>query len=309
MRIPDRVLNCVGFISHDRPVPDYIGTVFVVGVASPLGGIYLNLVTAKHVTEDIDPGPFVICLKAKGRNRKIMLKSSDEWTWWHHPTESKNVDVAVMPFATSNLSEYDAEWIPEDKLFVMGKEIENSEVGIGDETFSVGLFGPLSDEPHVDPIVRTGAIAMLPKHRIPTKDFGMIEAYVVESRSTGCLSGSPVFVRETVSLPPLKSADGSPVSMSGVGRVHFLGLVHGHWDVEEYKELMHSGMSIVVPARKISEVLHHPELVQMRKDADEQRKNKNLPVTDSGTPKSFTRDDFETALKKATRKLGPEGNK
>jgi hypothetical protein len=72
---------------------------------------------------------------------------------------------------------------------------------------------------------------------------------------------------------------------------------------------MHSGMSIVVPARKISEVLHHPELVQMREEADKTLAKKNLPVTDSAKPGLFTHDDFQSALKKASRRVKPKEKK
>src|SRR5437764_2704619 len=74
MRIPDRLIKCVGFISHDEPKPDYLGTVFIVGVKSELeSGAYLHLVTARHVAEMIDPGPFVIGMNGKDGS-KILLK-------------------------------------------------------------------------------------------------------------------------------------------------------------------------------------------------------------------------------------------
>lgn len=311
MRMPDQVIRCVGFISHDRPVPDYIGTVFVVGVkAESGGGIYLHLVTAKHVSDMIDPGPFLIGLNGKN-GRPILLKSSDEWTWWHHPKTPDSVDVAVMPFATAKIQDFNVEWIPEEGLFVTPERMRKFGIGIGDETACIGLFTPFSGSTELIPVVRSGIIAMLPRDPVPTKDCGPMQAVLIESRSIGGLSGSPVFVKNTVSLPPVTDEDGDISSLSGLGSLHFLGLMHGHWDVKEKTDdersaVLHSGVSIVVPAQKISEVLHHPELVQMRREFDERAKSANYPVADSAAtkkPDSFTYGDFEAALKKVSRKV------
>jgi hypothetical protein len=40
-------------------------------------------------------------------------------------------------------------------------------------------------------------------------------------------------------------------------------------------EAVNMGVSIVIPAKKILEVLHHPELVQMRKERDEKTREAN----------------------------------
>jgi hypothetical protein len=54
-----------------------------------------------------------------------------------------------------------------------------------------------------------------------------------------------------------------------------LGLIHGHWnlpvsfDKSSQAEAVNMGISIVVPAHKIWEVLNHPELVEQRKQQDE----------------------------------------
>jgi hypothetical protein len=54
-----------------------------------------------------------------------------------------------------------------------------------------------------------------------------------------------------------------------------LGLIHCHWnlpvsfDKSSQAEAVNMGISIVVPAHKIWEVLNHPELVEQRKQQDE----------------------------------------
>src|SRR5260370_25191949 len=65
MRVPDAFLKCVGFISHENPTPQYIGTMFVVGIASKSGRVFLHAVTAKHVAESVDGGPFLFGVNFK----------------------------------------------------------------------------------------------------------------------------------------------------------------------------------------------------------------------------------------------------
>ena len=109
----------------------------------------------------------------------------------------------------------------------------------------------------------------MPRDRLPIKGFGEMEAYLAEGRSIGGLSGSPVFVRNTVKWP-MHSSRG-PTHLYGLGDGHLLGLMHGHWEVPasfstiEQVEAVNMGVSIIVPAKKILEVLYHPELAAMRK--------------------------------------------
>jgi hypothetical protein len=159
--------------------------------------------------------------------------------------------------------------------------------------------------------VRTGNIAMMPKDKLPTKEFGEMEAYLAEGRSIGGLSGSPVFVRNTVNMPG-RSVHGAPMYISGLGSLHLLGLMHGHWEAPasfsdtERAETVNMGVSIIVPAKKILETLHHPELVALRKEHWEKSKKSQQPVADSAIKRAFTQADFEAALKKTSRKISPK---
>jgi hypothetical protein len=75
-----------------------------------------------------------------------------------------------------------------------------------------------------------------------------MEAYLAEGRSIGGLSGSPVFVRNTVNIP-IPGPEGKVKYISGVGGVHLLGLMHGHWNASspalntEEAEVVNMGVS------------------------------------------------------------------
>ena len=151
------------------------------------------------------------------------------------------------------------------EMFLSDEIIQQKRIGLGDEVFITGLFAHASGSQRNQPIVRMGNIAMIPSEPIPT-DLGSIEAYLIEARSIGGLSGSPAFVRET-----------APV---GLGTFYLLGLMHGHWDIppEKKNDLLmqgeffgrvNMGIAIVIPAKKILEVLNHPKLVERREELDE----------------------------------------
>jgi hypothetical protein len=163
-------------------------------------------------------------------------------------------------------------------MFLSDEIMRSKSIGSGDEVFITGLFAHLSGSKRNLPIVRMGNIAMMPGEPVPTTAFGDIEAYLIEARSIGGLSGSPAFVRETVQM--------------GLGSFYLLGLMHGHWDIppqqkndelqvgEDMFSRVNLGIAIVVPAKKILEVVNQPELLEMRRTADEKRRRETMPTLD-----------------------------
>jgi len=291
----------VGFVSRFEPEGDgarlqFGGTAFIFGVRMDERFFLAHLVTAKHVAEAIQPAEAVIAMNGKD-GAPLFLRTGDQ-QWFYHPTEKDAVDVAVMPFGSARFQEYDVEWLPED-MFVTDKRIADFDIGLGDEIVIIGLFTRFFGKTRLIPLVRTGNIAMMPKDKLPTRDFGEMEAYLAEGRSIGGLSGSPVFVRNTVKTP-VQTPQG-PGHVFGLGAVHLLGLMHGHWDLpvsfSQQAEAVNMGVSIVVPAKKILETLYHPQLDAMRRAHHERFKEPgNHPAADTTLKKPFTRVNLDTAL-------------
>jgi hypothetical protein len=231
MRIPDPIVKSVGFVSRFEPETDdepmslqYGGTAFIVGVRMEANFGLPHLVTAKHVAEAIEPAEAVIAMNAKD-GAPLFLRTGDQ-QWFYHPTEKDSVDVAVLPFGSARFQDYDVTWIPED-IFVTNKRIAEFDIGLGDEIVVIGLFTRFFGSTHLIPLVRTGNIAMMPRDKLPIRGFGEMDAYLAEGRSIGGLSGSPVFVRNTVNIPT-QTAKGAIGHISGLGSLHLLGLMHGH---------------------------------------------------------------------------------
>jgi hypothetical protein len=268
VRVPDSLLKCVGFISHENSKPEYFGTFFVVGVPGKHGNTFPHAITAKHVAEHVDAGPFFFGVNFKD-DQAGWLRSDIKW--WYHPTDP-NLDVAVTVMAASDRT--DMEYVPE-AIFATEEIIKRYNIGLGDEISVVGLFSNFVGTSKHFPMVRTGNIAMMPTDKVPMED-GPMEVYLAEGRSIGGLSGSPVFVRPTTRIVGLGNEQG-PQTVFGVGGFHFLGLMRGHWDLPlgvnvGHAEAVNMGISIVVPAKKILETLYHPELVALRDEQDDRLK-------------------------------------
>ena len=267
MRIPDQLLKCVGFVSRDEENLDYRASAFVVSVPYDGHSGCLHLVTAKHVAVSLQNGEASIAFNGKD-GLPIWMKNGVNMPWYFHPDET--VDVAILPMASVRLREYDYQDIAVD-LFLTSARSDEYQIGCGDDVFTIGLFAPFIGNLRFTPIVRTGVIAMMPEGRIHHPKFGSMEAYLTESRSLGGLSGSPVFVRDTVKVPAVNQ-DGKPRAFTAPGGFHLLGLLSGHWDsppAGDAERSLNMGISLVVPATKILEALFAPELTALREEAFE----------------------------------------
>lgn len=321
MRIPSNLFKGLAFIGAvaardalGNPQGDILGTGFFVKVPSARfspPASYVYLVTAKHVVDDIgDSEPYILATGMDGTAKQLTHIGEK---WWAHPSDD-SADVIVRQVAFQPNLVHLAINV---KDFVLPDSIKKGEVVEGDETFMAGYFSPISSTRNL-PIVRHGNVAMLPSEQIQT-EYGYADVYLVEARSIGGISGSPVFVR-----PPLRYGiempKGTTALFDAIGQFKLLGVMHGHWDIKESRmnehEVIHDrkhgvnmGIGIVVPAVKLLETLNQPGLEKLRQLGDEDlaRTNKAIPGMDSAKcpdkPRDvITQEDFQSALTKATRK-------
>ncbi len=271
MRIPDHFNHSVLFLGYrgagDTTAIDCKGTGFLLEYG---GDGYL--ITAKHVSHEFGGDPFAVRLnKTDGSSETVDL---DEMEWIEHPDPT--VDLAAFPMHIGS-AEYECSYLPGDML-VTDEIMESEHIGIGNFTYTVGLFRLLSGERRNLPIVHLGHIAMLPgEERIPIKDWRdaanerriSVEGYLVGSQSLSGLSGSPVFVRSEVflnlsSLIASKNGSQPPIVVGAKNDLRLLGVWQGAWDAPadqvsafEYGKPVRVpiGTGIVVPSQKIIEML------------------------------------------------------
>src|SRR5689334_8050250 len=99
------------------------------------------------------------------------------------------------------------------------------EIGPCDEVIFPGLFSHHAGNDRNIPIVRRGTIAAIPGEKVTTERMGKINAFLMEARSIGGLSGSPVFVH----LGENRVLKNDPRAIANPQRDYLIGLVHGHF--------------------------------------------------------------------------------
>lgn len=347
VRVPHKVLNAVVFLGardpEDRSREEFIGTGFIVALEE--GGItFPYIVTARHVAEKLERAqePTARLNDAEGVGHHYALAKPVRYevkgqmretvAWYRHP-DDPNVDVAVTAFVPSE------PWLNGPapyktlpnlplRMFVTEDMLDpiRGPIGIGDEVFLTGLFAHVKGRESNSPICRVGNLAMLPNEAINIGlPEGFADVYLIEAKSMGALSGSPVFVRGSHQLPAARSLVSTP---KGFGhRIEpetvvssadylLLGLAHGHWnipkeDVDAVKPLLgekgelNVGIAVVVPAFKILETLNQPKLAAQREDTVRNLTKEGPTARDSG---EFTRDDFMRDLKKVVGAKPPSAD-
>jgi hypothetical protein len=271
-------------------------------------------VTAKHVANDLKDRDICFSVNKKGGG-VVYDTPRIAPVWYLHPTD-KNADVAVIQVAL-HPGLMDAALVSMDS-FGLPVRLQELNIGIGDEVHSIGLFSPFPGNDKNIPIVRFGNVSMMPAETIQT-ELGHTEMYLVEARSIGGLSGSPVFVRPTHSLRIGRSNVPAALGfLPGTGET-LLGMAQGHWAIREEeinkpsfthdnKRGVNYGIALIVPAFKIYETINQPGLVSMRREQEKYfiKQQRSIPSSDSPKEKGekpFTQADFEDALKKVSRKM------
>jgi hypothetical protein len=285
--VPDDAIKNVVFIGT---MVDGIfiprGTGFIV-VIEEHGHQFLNLVTAEHVISRIVDNKWQIWCRANlmDGDAKEFVLPSDGWTF--HPDHS--TDVAVCPF---NPNAYNIDYVSyavngQFSISATADVLRAEKIGLGEEIFIVGLFRNHHGTNRNVPIIRVGNISMMKGEPVFTKYVGYTDAYLVEARSIGGLSGSPVFV----SMPPFRVVDGVVTTTEGL-QYYLLGLMHGHFDIPNLNEdtaidgdaangaSINTGIGIVIPVEKIIETLNHENLREKRLDVATEYRNRRGATPD-----------------------------
>ncbi len=264
MIVPDSVRKCVAFLGYQLADSSFrmAGSVFFLGRVDENGQAYaVYAVTAKHVIEGIRKlGLTTTWLRLNTHNGEAVWTQVSMEQWFFSPTDA-SVDVAILQVSLPG--ELDHLILPYS-LCITEQRMQEDEIGVGDEVFVTGLFRHHHGNRRNIPIVRVGNIACL-KEKISTQAYGEIDAYLIEARSTGGLSGSPVFLNLGVTRMiqgQIKYAQSQPI-------FYLFGLIHGHYDVRSDSiddigadktdhltpERVNTGIAIVVPFHKIDEVI------------------------------------------------------
>ncbi|MGA3030620.1 MAG: hypothetical protein ABSE58_07795 [Candidatus Limnocylindrales bacterium] len=285
MRIPDVIRKSVGFVGFcdqdGREV--FSGTFFFVYV--PMSDTYscAYAVTARHVIAGMQsvriPQPMLrLNLQDETANAVWVSTEYSEWVL------SERVEDTAILRVSLGLSPYDYQAMSV-KMALTAERIREFEIGPGTDVFIPGLFLMFDDPRRVYgvnrnvPIIRAGHIAAMTGELVPT-EVGKMDAYLVEARSIGGLSGSPVFAHMgsvRVEHGVVKTAKGPEGEPFDHGIFYLMGLVHGHFPMLPYDDEpsrgghldagigakerdVNMGISIVVPIERLTALLDREDV-------------------------------------------------
>jgi Trypsin-like peptidase domain len=263
MRIDEAYRECVCFLCVDARDGDILhkkecatGFFVAVPIDSQYGTVYL--VTARHVLEESRAlGPLFAKINLASGGVQYVPVPQESWS------SHESTDVALIRFSKVK----DGRYLPL-LLSVLADDnyLSSLPVEPGDEIFSIGLFKAYSGEEQAEPIARCGHVALGLK-RIPVKlnsatSPAKVDAYLIETKSWGGESGSPVFHCKWPNSPMMQISSTSP---------GMIGLLQGHFDLtakttKEDTLGVNSGIGIVIPAKAIRDLLNYPSVLQWRVD-------------------------------------------
>jgi hypothetical protein len=298
----------------------YCGTAFAVAVG--LGGSEIDksdwigginyAVTAGHVVKNTpaDEELFIRVNKVGLGTHDIKVPIA---SWKFH----KVTDVAVCAVEWPEKIQLDVMTIPVTRLPQGPEGVYGNGVVEGEEITIVGLLDKFAGTESIQPIVRTGRIALMPYEKLRIEVargvYESVDAYLMEMTSWPGLSGSPIIVY------PHRNPS-NPRSIDFMLPYLVIGLVHGtleldkdiHFSGDVKTVKIGSGIALAIPGESIREVLmNNTELCIQRAELLERQREKEKPVATPDSierpeePPPFTQQDFEADLRKVSRKVTP----
>lgn len=274
MQIPDEIEKCICLIAAKIEGEKYkfYGTGFFVSIKISETESRVFVITARHVIDKAAMhGANDIYLRLNNTSGKAAFLKTDLIKW--KPPTDKSVDLMALPCAPKNC---DYKCIPLN-MFVDSEVQREQNVSLGDEVFVMGMFANRLGESRNLPIARIGNVASFGEEKIRVKTFGDMDAHLIECRSIGGISGSPVFLQ----LGNSRLVNNNFVVGAGPS-IYLLGVIHGHYDsylsdqdtqVEDSvgKSVgINTGIAIVTPAEKARGLIetYHEEITKLEQSGE-----------------------------------------
>jgi hypothetical protein len=265
MELAARALKCVIFVGAKDPSS---------GVFIPYGTAFLamketdqiqfqHLITARHVIEQI-PGDDIYIRVNDVEGGSKVLPTNRAAYWYVLDGAKEYIDVAVCPIVLQQ--QYFDILHVDIGSDVIRPEEESFPTNVGDSVCVTGLFTSHYGQDRNIPIARFGNVSAIGDEPVLT-EYGFMWGYLVELKSLGGLSGSPVFLQKTI---------------EGKVESFLFGLMHGHFVVENPEDAIsvsgkdkptgqiNTGIGLVIPIERVLEVINQPKLVKQRKTVVEQ---------------------------------------
>jgi hypothetical protein len=298
-----------------------------VAVRSSLPNAYFFYAVSNwHVA--VREGASVVRINTKDGKSESFEFGPEQWEF------NPKYDIAVILLMNIDPNKHDVVPIPVPEGFVKKEDLERVKLGVGEDVFMIGRFIDHDGGPINRPAARFGNISVMPSP-IEQPNGGMADCYCIDLHSRSGYSGSPVFVYRTPGYDleerPSATMGEAKILLSGTNYLALLGIHFSQfpefWEIGkervpdtegsvpliktgEYVKGL-SGMTCVLPAWAIWDVLTMPKLKQERELADARKRSQlisegKMPPTPeiSGNPRHL--EDFSTLLNAAVRKHEPK---
>jgi hypothetical protein len=308
MRVHDIILKCTAFIGHPSErgfVAD--GTCFVAYLSEQETDFYY-IVTCAHVVwperKDLPAGSTArpqgnvhIRFNRERKPPKAFPVARNDWVF----PKDRWVDMCALlvdPFGPSADPDDEVDWaqINLEGLAITAANADQFGLSLGDEIFMPGAFvGRVGHHKNI-PVVRIGHIAAMPDE--PVENVAPRDgAYLVEIRSLGGFSGSPVFLNLDFLHGPNRRVFGPAKIIPSDGKTRsrevmivpykFLGMMLGSHkgrhaqdfiseddtDIKLADAQFNGGIGVVLPAEQIIHFLREdPDLKETREAAIKAKK-------------------------------------
>lgn len=244
------------FLVQDSTIDDVtkrrpIGTGFFVGVKEGPDYLASYVVTARHLVDGgTAKGPIFLRFNTVAGTFADLEVPKDEWIT--HPTTDVAIANVHLPKGIK------ASYIEPNKIN-RNTDIDLFDVSEGTVINTVAFFSQYYGKDTILPILRAGIISLMPHEKMKIKvgkDY-YIEtlAYLADTISISGHSGSPVF---------------SPVNL------RLVGIMQGHYELDQYSNYdtdnkpqvkggTTTGISVVIPAQAIHDLLEMPVVAEQRR--------------------------------------------
>jgi Trypsin-like peptidase domain len=273
-RIRDEFLDCVLYLYPSYKDADegtgIGGTGFFIVV--PSEGLKKNflfpyVVTNRHV---IESGNTVVRMTTRDGKKHII--ETDERDWRFH-VQGDDLAVFLISVDPSKLR---FSHIRSNEL-MLKHDLMTHAVGIGDDVFVVGRFVNHEGRQRNSPTARFGCIAQMPNEPVRIGKFTQ-DCFLVEARSVGGFSGSPVFwhvlpfayrPKASVQIGPLLLGVEAGFMQDWTAVCDAAGRPINPGEPNAQQVRVNSGMMVVVPAWKLAELLNSEAVAAKRREIED----------------------------------------
>jgi len=329
-KIPLQLLDSTFYLYKNRDDAEkgknYGGTGFFITVPSekyPDEIIYIYGISNWHVV--LESGNSIIRVNTLDGKVDIIEYEPTEWEW-----VQRKDDIAVSPLISILDPRKHSSNLIATEYFATDKIIQQHGINVGDDVFMLGRFMDHDGGIINMPAARFGNISVMPTEiKQPTGYMG--KSYCIDAHSRTGFSGSPVFVYRTIGTDLNEAQETGFPSISGF--CYLLGIHWGQfaeeWEIKEIrlKEKKtfsenrsiiteggyvegYSGMTCVIPAQNILDLLNMPEVKNERTKGDEKygirRRKTGFPPKAESVNRSMDnpqhKEDFNSLLTAAAKK-------